>query len=113
MTSTRHQPAGGWVNADWCGGWTCHVEQGRYGHRARKATWLYAVGVEPPALDWGSSAAGDHEALVGWCGNHVKSGETRAGLGKAAATCTPLAFRDVLIAMGRSAMTLTPAPPRA
>ena len=28
---------GGWVNADWLGGWTCCVEQGHYGHRARKA----------------------------------------------------------------------------
>ena len=28
---------GGWVNANWLGGWTCCVEQGHYGHRARKA----------------------------------------------------------------------------
>ena len=27
---------GGWVAADWIGGWTCCVEQGHYGHRARK-----------------------------------------------------------------------------
>jgi hypothetical protein len=47
----------GWVVADWCGGWTCHVEQGHYGHRARKATWLYAWGVELPSLRWGRSAA--------------------------------------------------------
>src|SRR6478609_11904694 len=33
----------GWSVADDFGGWTCQVEQGHYGHRARKATWLYAV----------------------------------------------------------------------
>lgn len=34
-------------------GWTCCVEQGHYGHRARKATWLYAFGCELPALGLG------------------------------------------------------------
>ena len=45
--------SGGWIAADFEGGWTCCVEQGRYGHYARKPTWLYAVGVELPELDWG------------------------------------------------------------
>lgn len=47
--------AGGWI-ATPCGGWTCCVEQGHYGHRARKATWLYANGVRVPELQWGPSA---------------------------------------------------------
>jgi hypothetical protein len=34
-------PGGGWQRGI-CGGWSCHVEQGRYGHPAKKATWLYA-----------------------------------------------------------------------
>jgi hypothetical protein len=46
---------GGWVVADWEGGWTCCVEQGAYGHRARKATWLYAHGIDLPSLRWGSA----------------------------------------------------------
>ena len=50
--------AGGWINADWEGGWTCCVDQGKYGHRAQKATWLYAVGVPLPSLEWGKSTAG-------------------------------------------------------
>ncbi|NBX22010.1 MAG: hypothetical protein EBR58_11855 [Betaproteobacteria bacterium] len=44
---------GGWQYADAYGGWTCHVEQGFYGHNARKATWLYACGVDLPSLRWG------------------------------------------------------------
>ncbi len=47
---------GGWVNADFIGGWTCHVEQGHYGHRARKATRLYAVSENLPSLKWGESS---------------------------------------------------------
>jgi len=52
---------GGWVPAGdyWRGdaeGWTCCVEQGHYGHRARKATWLYVARIYPlPNLRWGSS----------------------------------------------------------
>lgn len=49
--------AGGWIVADWFGGWTCCVDQGHYGHRAQKATWLYAVDAHPlPVLTWGKSA---------------------------------------------------------
>ncbi len=47
------------TGGEWCPGaedgeWTCYVEQWRYGHRAKKATWLYYVGLTPPpALRWG------------------------------------------------------------
>lgn len=47
---------GGWVRADDFGGYTCCVEQGHYGHRARKATWLYAVDIDLLVLKWGPSA---------------------------------------------------------
>jgi hypothetical protein len=46
---------GGWVKADEYGGLTCCVEQGHYGHKARKATWLYINKIKPMELKWGSS----------------------------------------------------------
>lgn len=33
-----------------CGGWCIEVDQGDYGHPARKLTWLYAYGSPPPKL---------------------------------------------------------------
>lgn len=93
---------GGWTVADFEGGWTCHVEQGHYGHPAKKATWLYAVGCELPSLDWRTSLDVESKALVSWCGNRVRSGESRPRVGKASASKTPEAFREILIAMARS-----------
>ena len=46
---------GRWIAADFHGGWTCCVEQGRYGHYARKPTMLLAYHTELPELDWGIS----------------------------------------------------------
>lgn len=92
---------GGWVRG-FCGGWSCYVEQFRYGHPAKKATWLYCYGIVPPSLRWGVLADNQSTALVSWCGNHVKSGEKRPRVGKATASRTPLAFRDALLDMARS-----------
>jgi hypothetical protein len=43
---------GGWQRADSFGGFTCSIEQGHFGHLARKGTWLYAAHVELPSLPW-------------------------------------------------------------
>lgn len=102
---------GGWVSAGMGDtGWTCCVEQGNYGHRARKATWLYAAGVDLDLLRWGRSSgagridAGFHSAderaaakAAGWSERQL----TR--LTKTERAATPLAFRDVLLSMARSA----------
>lgn len=93
---------GGW-QLGLCGGASCHVEQGRYGHPAKKATWLYAYGVPRlPELAWGFNPDQESAALVSWCGNHVKSGENRPRVGKDAASATPEAFRGLLIRIARS-----------
>lgn len=44
---------GGWIKADTFGGSACYVEQGHYGHMARKGTWLYSSGVPLRDPIWG------------------------------------------------------------
>lgn len=108
---------GGWIRADaLCGwqGWTCCVEQGAYGHRARKATWLYAHGLgELPSLKWGR-AAGDFVRLD----DGFHSAEERARAIKTGAcqrlsqrqrNATPITFRDLLLDMARTALPLSEA----
>ena len=97
--------SGGWVR-DLNGGWTCHVEQGRYGHPAKKATWLYAFGISYlPSLNWGSIPDGESTALVSWCGNHTSKFDKRPRVGKAVASKTPVSFRDELIKIAKSSLT--------
>ena len=98
-----HPPRQGGWQMSLCGGAVCHVEQSKYGHRAKKATWLYAHSIELPALRWGASLDSASDALVSWCGNHTQAHGTRPRLGKRDAKSTPPAFRDLLISMARSA----------
>jgi hypothetical protein len=80
---------GGWVSAGDFIGWTCRVEQGHYGHRCPKGTWLYAAPLLPPALKWGpSDATGRIEDI--WSNNPERA-------------ATPLPFRDLLLSIARSA----------
>lgn len=104
-----HPPeTGGWVYADWHGGWTCCVEQGHYGHAGRKKTWLYACRVELPSLRWGSSGQrlcpitlerhgykiARRRGITGRLGGKSKKRDRAA---------TPVDFRDVLISIARTA----------
>jgi hypothetical protein len=95
-------PNSGWMRT-FCGGWVCYIEQGRFGHPAKKATWLYAHGVAwLPDLPWGRTPDGVSTALVSWCGNKVKRTPGRPRVGKSTASATPHEFRDVLLRMARS-----------
>lgn len=93
---------GGWSRSP-CGGYVCHVEQGRYGHAAKKATWLYSWGVplaRLPDLRWGYQHDSQARALVSWCANLFD--DDRPRLSKKAASRTPLTFRAELITIARA-----------
>jgi len=95
--------SGGWVVADWHGGWTCCVEQGAYGHQARKPTWLYAVGVDLPALAWGKSTPVEMPGRSErWKARAAKDGVCVL-LSRAQRAATPIPFRDLLISIAASA----------
>jgi hypothetical protein len=101
---------GGWIVADFFGGWTCCVEQGRYGHHARKPTLLvvYGLSIEDlPELDWGVSEISLDPEIVARIGieKAKRRGEVGAkggGTDSAPRIGTPLPFRDLLIGMARS-----------
>jgi len=97
-------PRAGW-QATSCGGWVCQVSQAAYGHRARKLTWLYYSGVNPPlSLRWDVPAP---TAQVSFCKNHGNSPLPR--LSKKEASRTPLAFRDMLLSLARISGSLAEA----
>jgi hypothetical protein len=99
----RPDPAGGWTARDRHGGRSCHVEQGHYGHPARKATWLYVVSTVDllPELVWGESQGVRLEE-----GFHSNEERARAAgimpvkrISEQSRIHTPIAFRDVLLAI--------------
>jgi hypothetical protein len=100
--------SGGWIAADFFGGWTCCVEQGRYGHYARKPTLLYAIGCELPELDWGIGESRLDPSVIERMGlkRAKRLGEVGAkGGGKDSSPRigTPEAFRNLLLSIARSA----------
>jgi hypothetical protein len=129
----RPPRGGGWVVADDPGGWTCCVEQGHYGHRARKATWLYAHAVVLPSLRWGRSSRrvrsdfGFHSAeerrrfrrpprgmgeqerarrreWLDWYARETgKEWCAPERMHRSERAATPLPFRDLLLSIARSA----------
>lgn len=97
----RPPASGGWVRG-WCGGWSAHIEQRHYGHRARKATWLYVFGFDPPQLKWGKGAP--PEAWIS--ADRPRAVLKAMGIGqlsKKEAKATPHQFRDLLIELARMA----------
>ena len=95
---------GGWIAADFLGGWTCCVSQGSYGHKGDKRTWLYAVAPELPSLRWGHSGK---RVLLAGLSKARRERDRRTGIVQALSrrqrAATPIPFRDVLIAIAESA----------
>lgn len=96
---------GGWIPADFDGGQTCCVEQGHYGHRSRKATWLYAVDCALRELQWGK-ASGKIRLDDGYHSAAERRAATRRGvterLSHKERAATPISFRDLLIQLAES-----------
>lgn len=90
------------------GSWTCCVEQGHYGHPARKATWLYYVGDSPPPdLIWGKSSGVRLDE--GFHSKAERDAARAAGqkpvkrLSTVQNIVTPRAFAELLIGIAKSA----------
>lgn len=103
-----YRPTGGaWIRADERDGWSCRVDQGHYGHRARKATWLYSVGCELPSLRWHRMTGGVR--LDAGCSSAADRAAKRAAgtlhmtrVGGREKSDTPEVFRDLLVSMART-----------
>lgn len=86
--------------------WTCEVEQGHYGHKARKKTWLLVSSVNKPRdLIWGSSGQRLPEKRLAERGYKSAS---RCGIVATMSSKqrqrTPVKFRDLLIEIARECM---------
>lgn len=102
----------GWT-LDLDGGASCYIEQGRYGLPVKKATWLYAYGVDLPELRWGYTPDGQGDGPGGmdywrdqWApknGAQPIRGYFKGNRHNGMRSRTPEDFRDVLIAMARTA----------
>lgn len=109
---------GGWVMADDFGGWTCCVEQGQYGHYARKPTWLLVYGLERsqlPELRWGRSEPSFPQWAIdrygmAYCKRAGELAFKGGGKDNHHRIGTPTPFRDLLISLAQSVPVLAGAP---
>lgn len=91
-------------------GYGTEVDQGAYGHPARKATWLYYVGVVPPPKlnwEWATGVRCDE----GFHSKEERRAARAAGkapvprLSKRQLVHTPLEFRELLVTLATAACT--------
>lgn len=87
-------PERGWGRSLYDDGWVCEVDQRLYGHESRKPTWLYAHGIEPPAMLWGRGSASTKSIAASYGGGKRQALRSR----------TPDVFRDALLSIARSAL---------
>jgi hypothetical protein len=92
----------GWGAPDRFGGRSCLVYQGNYGHRAAKATFLYAVARRFPELKWGEPP-GALRLEDGFHSSEERARARAAGIAPikrisaAERIHTPAPFRDLLL----------------
>ena len=98
----------GWSPADPFAGWTCHVEQGHYGHASRKPTWLYAAHCFLPRLNWSRGEQRIPQWMIDRYGYEkarrigvvaMVGGKDKTRIRNA----TPEPFRDLLLLIARTA----------
>lgn len=103
------QVGNNWSLPDEFGGRSIYVEQWRYGHPARKASFLYAVGIDFGAFAINSDKS--RAVVPQWMIDRYGEGKARkigvvammGGKDKVKKrNATPKAFRDLLIAMAQS-----------
>lgn len=116
---------GGWTANLFDDGWSCYVEQGRYGFPVRKATWLYANGVALSDLRWGAvpdresfgeftwtttpgargrlASPRNFASITGWREEWRRAYEVTTSI-------TPPAFRDALLSLARTVTTTREVP---
>ena len=112
---TRPKREAGWQVADDRGGWTCWVQQGHYGHYARKPTWLYACGIaraDLPELNWEKTEPVFPDWALETYGLQKckKEGELAlrgGGVNNPHRTGTPPAFRNILINIAKQTKVKT------
>jgi hypothetical protein len=79
------------------GGWTLAVDQCAWGHRARKVTWLYIVGVHPSSV----------QPLTGGTPTHVVTTSKKTArllkMSSLEARLSPPAFAAWLVDIARAA----------
>ena len=100
-----HPPKRGWLQVGYME-WVCQVEQGHYGHVARKCTWLMVVGPKPPDLIWGPAP----QRLPGKrLAERGRKSAIRCGMvayqSHLQRQRTPTEFRDLLLSLVQSVET--------
>jgi len=108
----------GWTPADVYGGRSTYIDQGAYGHPAKKPTWLYAILPTFPAMRWERVWG---RPYIGGDGYHGKAERDRAKASQAGLRRkpqiprdwnwrTPDALKAQLVAMAESCAGWTPTP---
>jgi hypothetical protein len=94
---------GWWPAGDWIG-WVARTDQGHYGHRARKTTWLYVAHCTLPELVW--TPCEQRLPPRTWSTEEERRRIVKTGMvqvmGRAERDRTPPAFRDLLLSIART-----------